>query len=214
VITHLMLTLEGREQRVAIDALFEGLPRRRWRGTAVTVWLSGALARPFLFGPIAGLKGWREAHEAATIMAPSACGLQGPCQVALEADPSRGAVLCTAAERSLLDALREAAKQRALRLAHVRPAWALLGDSDSAAADRMLCVRDVDALTVLAKIDGGWVMAATYSPAPAAAGPLLRRLQASTALTGERVALTEVLPPQSGQVPSLRLAEVVAEPVA
>lgn len=162
------------------------------------VWLSGALARPFVFGPIAGLKGWREAHDAAAAAAPTACGLQGPCASALEADPSAGPALAIAVELWLLDSIRAAASARRLRIASIRPAWARATESHgqgSDASDSMLCCREPAALTVLASRAGTWTFAATYAPAPSAEEQerLLHRLQASLGFDAEHMMLSELV---------------------
>jgi hypothetical protein len=178
----------------ALDALMGGVsaPRRTWKKPSVNVWLSGALARPFLFGPVTGLKGWREAHEAAAAMAPAACGVQAPCVAFLEAEPSASAVLGTAVEMSVLDRLYAAAIVRGLRVASVRPAWALATEARAAEErgapnDTLLCCREHDSVTVLASRESRLAFVATYAPAPTLDEQerLLSRLQASLGFTAD-----------------------------
>jgi hypothetical protein len=197
---HLYVTPSDVEAGASMEALMDGLAARArtWWRTPVQVCLSGALARPFVFGPVAGLKGWREAHEAAAAAAPTACGLQGPCAAALEADPSAGPALAIAVELSVLDSIHAAAGARRLRIASIRPAWARATESrgqGAAAGDSMLCCREPAALTVMASRAGNWTFAATYAPAPSAKEQerLLRRLQASLGIGAEHMMLNELV---------------------
>jgi hypothetical protein len=160
------------------------------------VWLSGAIARPFLFGAVTGLEGWREAHDAAAVVAPAACGLQGPCVAYLEAEPSASAVLATAVDQSVVDGLHTAARSRGLRVASMQPAWArvIAAHGRGASADILLCCHERDSITVLASRAGRLVFAATYCPAPALDEQerLLSRLQASLGFAVEHTARARV----------------------
>jgi hypothetical protein len=208
--------LDGREPQAAVEAMFDRLPKkRRWWSTPVTVWLSGALARPFTFGPVAGLKGFKEAHDAAAAMAPTACGLEVPCVAYLEDDPSRGVVLATAVERSLLDTLEQVANVRRLRVAHVRPVWAVLSDH-AAAEEGLRCCRDCDALTVLARHRGVWSFAAAYAPAPdgVAARSLLQRLEASAGVDAHQTTVAAIEVPAPGQMPRAQVLALGIEALA
>jgi hypothetical protein len=208
--THLTLSLEGRDPAAAIDALMRSRQEsgRRWWKRPVHVWLSGALARPFLFGPVSGLKGWREACAAAAALAPAACGLSGPCEVFLETDPADGPVLATAVEQSLLDALHAHARVARLRVASIRPVWARAVDDAAFEKEQalLLCGRDADALTVLAFRGKQVTFAATYAPAPDAANSLLllRRLRASTGLGVDQVLAAEVRASLAQGLPEVR----------
>lgn len=196
---HLYVTQGELDAGAAIDVSMDGLAatRRAWRPRPLHVWLSGALARPFVFGPVAGLKGWREAHEAAAAAAPMTCGLQGPCAAVLEADPSAQPALGTAVEVSLLDSIHGAARARGLRVVSIRPAWANATESPGrvgSASDQMLCCREPTALTVMALRAGRWTFAATYTPSPSAGEEerLLNRLQASLGIGAGCVALAAI----------------------
>jgi hypothetical protein len=196
---HLYVTQGEFDAGAAIEALMDGLAvtRRAWWPRPLHVWLSGALARPFVFGPVAGLRGWREAHGAAAAAAPMACGLQGPCAAMLEADPSTQPVLGTAVELSLLNSIYIAVRARRLRVVSIRPAWARATESPGragSASDQMLCCREPEALTVMALRSGRWTFAATYTPAPSAEEEerLLNRLQASLGIDAGCVALAAI----------------------
>jgi hypothetical protein len=206
---HLYVTPRDIEAGANIEALMDGLAARTraWWRTPVQVWLSGALARPFVFGPVAGLKGWREAHDATAAAASIACGLQGPCSAVLEADPSVGPALAIAVELAVLDNIHAAAGARHLRIASIRPAWARATESrgrGGGAGDSMMCCREPAALTVMASRAGNWTFAATYAPAPSAEEQerLMHRLQASLGIGAEHMMLNELVA-QGKDVPPL-----------
>jgi hypothetical protein len=219
VTLHLYLSDNGFAIDDVLDTLNAGgaVPRRTVMARPLHVWLSGAFARPFSFGPVTGLKGWREAHEAAAVVAPAACGLQGPCVSYLEAEPSASAVLATAVEQSVVDGLRVAARARGLRVASMRPAWgrAIAAHGRGASADILLCCREHDSTTVLASRAGRLVFAATYSPAPTLDEQerLLSRLQASLGFAVENTARASVTAVSGGVAlpPQVRWSEQKAE---
>jgi hypothetical protein len=165
--------------------------RAIWQRKTAHVWVSGALARPFIFGPVTGLKGWREAHQAAAAAAPAACGLAGPCTVVLEADPSAGPVLATAMDVQALRGIESAAHARGLRMASIRPAWTLATELRGlgATGNVMLGCREHGALTVLCWRDGAWMFAATSAPVPTAdqQQQLMGRLHVSLGLNADDI---------------------------
>ena len=124
--TDILVTLEGRSLRGAVEqCLRTALERNPAGAQQVCVWLSGALARPFMFGPVAGLRGWREAHRAAEAAASAAGEFDGPCTVFLEGDPGLQTVLATAVARDTFDSVYEIAtslrvRVRSIRLARLR----------------------------------------------------------------------------------------------
>lgn len=163
-----------------------GGPRRKlWRPRA-RVWLSGALARPFKFGPVSGLRGWAEAQQAAAAVAPVECGLTGPCVAWVETDPATAPAMATAADVALIDAIERATAEAELRIVSIRPAWALATEraGRELGRDALLAIRDADALTMLGWVDARASFAATYAPAPAeeARGALLQRVQVSVGI--------------------------------
>ena len=149
----------------------------RWRKASVALWLSGGLARPFLCGPVAGLAGWDEAEAMANAMAIDATGFDVPCRVRLEDWPGDAAVLGTAVDASVAQAVVEVARVRRLAWASVRPRWAGLLNETLArhASVSLIACAEEDALTILGGTTnvqdgtaGDFELAATYSPAPAA----------------------------------------------
>ena len=146
---------------------------RPWRKARADLWLSGGLARPFLFGPVAGIKGWQEAEVVAAAAAPEWTGLAGPCRVHLEAWPGEASTVCTALDASLSDAIESTARACRITWRNVRPRWAValdaaLGKRPSTA---LFAVSEEDAFTLLCESTSsspaspGMSVAATYSPA-------------------------------------------------
>ena len=169
--TAVLLSLQGRKLQDAIEqslrGAIAGTPGRR---RALSVWLSGTLARPFLFGPVRGLNGWAEAQQAAQGAASQACGIEGPCRVVLEGDPAERAVIATAVQQEAIESIYRLAAQLRVRIKSIRPAWAEAIDAAPAAlrgASVMVC-RDADSLTLLGLRDGRYDLASTYAPRPAA----------------------------------------------
>lgn len=142
--------------------------RKRWRTPRASVWLSGALARPFMIGPVGGLKSWAEAQAFAHATAPTACGLIKPAPPALSGWPQARPVLAIATEQQLLDELNRIASACQVRLAAVRPWWALACNlvCRQAGDAAGLIVREDDALTVLAAADSRWTAASWCAPEP------------------------------------------------
>lgn len=212
---NLHLTLDGHDPAAAIEAMLQGaalLSTRRWWRRPVQIWLSGALARPYVFGPVAGLQGWTEVHEAAAALAPAACGLIGPCAACVETDPRTHSALATAVEASLLEALYAAARQRKLHIASIRPWWVRATERHARLeeSDLLLCCRDPDAMTVVAARARQIVFAATYAPTPSEEDVthLLRRLRASLGLAEEATAVAELERPTGHTLPALRWADL------
>lgn len=188
--TAVLVSLEGRSLDEAIErclgAALTAVPARK---PALSVWLSGALARPFVFGPVQGLRGWHETHQAAATLATQLCGIDGPCRVVLEGDPSAHTVLGTAVQEATLDALYRAAATLRVRLRSIRPAWAEAMTSTALASTSLLACRDADSLTLLGLHANHYDLASTYAPRPSAAetGSLLRRLQLARDLAPQKM---------------------------
>lgn len=135
----------------------------------VRLWLSGELARPFLFGPVAGLRRWAEVERVLEAAAPDATGLDGPCKVWIDGDPTRQACVAVAVPAALVEALAAARREKRLAVVSVRPWWsvalnAVLASEPSA---ELVMIDDHDALTVLQGGSGRYVAAATGWPHPA-----------------------------------------------
>jgi hypothetical protein len=144
--------------------------RKLRRRPAVRIWLSGGLARPFLVGPIAGLRRWHEAMALASAAASEATGLTESCRTVLEGWPGDRAALAIAAPTPLLERIDQETRRLRLSVQSIRPWWCRLVESASspAAAGETLAIEDSDALTILREHAGQFVLARTYSPRPAA----------------------------------------------
>ena len=179
-----LVSLQGRSLEDAVEQCLRGAAAdASTHGRALSVWLSGALARPFLFGPVSGLRGWNEGHEAAQSTASHACGIDGPCRVVLESDPSAQAVVATAVQEETLHAIYRVAAALRLRIKSIRPAWAEAIDAaPRASRDASLLVcRDVDSLTLLGLNGNRYELASTYAPQPGVVevDSLLQRMRLS-----------------------------------
>lgn len=143
----------------------------RWRPRArVKVWLSGALARPFLLAPLEGLTKRREALALAQANAAEATGLAPDCVVWLGAWRAQRGGLAVALQPGLIEALLECERALPLRVSAMEPwwNWALTRRLALGIADELLAVDEEDAVTLLAR-EGGWLGAAqTLVPRPPA----------------------------------------------
>jgi hypothetical protein len=144
--------------------------RRLHRPPALRIWLSGGLARPFLVGPVAGLRRWHEAMALASAAAPEATGLTGSCRTVLEGWPGDRAALAIAVPTPLLERIDQEARRLRQSVQSIRPWWCRMVESASApaAAGETLAIEDSDALTILREQAGQFVLARTYSPRPSA----------------------------------------------
>ena len=143
--------------------------RARIAKPRVRVWLSGALARPFLCGPVDGLKRWGEAVAFAEASAAAATGLADACSVELEDWPAPQAALAVAVTAATMQALHGAALSQGIVLRSVRPWWTVALSqalTESAGAVRMVAVSDIDSLTLLGGDAGRFDIASAYVPAP------------------------------------------------
>jgi hypothetical protein len=183
-------------------------------GGTAHIWLSGVLARPFVFGPVEGLDGWRESALAAAAMAPSACGLADPCEVELESDPAIAPALCTAIESALLDRLRSLAARHKLRIASLRPVWAgAVGSGDALhLPSALMCCHERDVTTILAFRSGHAVFAGIY-PATVSYDEQATVDRLSASLSMGKEALRHVWIDDAGHeaAPTLRRAAVPQE---
>ena len=145
-----------------------GTDGNRRPGRRVRLWLSGALARPFMFGPVAGLRRWAEANDVAASMASDATGLIGPCAIWLDDWRPDAPCLAVAMNRSLLDAIETSAAEHGLRIASIRPWWtAVLGAAlQTPEAPRCLTIEDSDALVLLSGSELMFGTAVAYAPRP------------------------------------------------
>lgn len=143
----------------------------RWRRRPrLRVWLSGALARPFVIEAVAGLKSSVEAHALATAMARDATGLEGECEVWLSALPRDQRALAVAMSVQLRQAIVSAARQARVTLACIRPWWAraLNETLTQSPAVELFAAEDSDSVVVIGAEGQAWSAAAAYAPKPAA----------------------------------------------
>lgn len=146
----------------------ESLAPAKWRKRRVQVLLSGALARPFMMSPVAGLRSWREAAQVGSSLAPDATGLAGPCEVWHGDWRPDAASLVVAIDAELRQLIESTARQARVRLAVLRPWWsaALRQASQRSPSTRFLAVEDTDSLTVLCGDDESFSSATSYAPCP------------------------------------------------
>lgn len=141
------------------------------RPRTLHLWLSGAYARPFVAGPLAGLRHWHEAQTVLAAMAPDATGLEGPCAVWAAGPVHREPNVVVAVPLALLHGLHQQAKAQSLRLRSVRPWWSAAFNASLVAAPeaQLWVLDDGEALTSLQGQGGTCRHAATQWPAPDAA---------------------------------------------
>jgi hypothetical protein len=180
----------------------------RWRWTRADLWLSGGLARPFLCGPLAGLKSWREAEAFAVAVAPEATGLEGPCRVQLEDWPGDVSAIGTALDAVLAEAMDAVANSCRISWRSIRPRWAAALDDILAQrlSTALVAVAEEDALTLLCgsttavASPRGLELASTYAPAPdpAQTTALWHRLMLSHDVPADDAWLVHLAVPEEG----------------
>lgn len=161
------------------------------------VQLSGALARPFVFEAVKGLKTSREAHAVAATLAPEATGLTGPCSVWLDEWVSGQRCVAVAVETSLRDGIEWVAREHGLRIKAMRPWWSLAMGTATAQLEtalRLLVVEDTDSLTVLTSTAGSYTTLASYAPRPDAAykRAVVTRAAMTAGVAPEEIALVSM----------------------
>jgi hypothetical protein len=215
---HLYLADDGHNAAAALEAMLAKAAergRRAWWPEPLHIWLSGGLARPFVFGPVVGLNGWREAQEAAQALASAASGIAAPCTARVETDPTSTRALATAVSTALIDGVYDATRTRKLRLASVRPWWARVTEDARLAQnnDLLLCCRDEAVLTALAWRGQEVVFAATY---PTSSGThddatLIRRLQSSLGIADDNVAIARSVEREGAGTQAYKLEMFLSE---
>lgn len=189
--------LASRQQGLSEDAL-DGLFQRavqevpgRLARRSARVWLSGAIARPFVFGPLEGLKRWNEVLALARARAADATGLAEPCEVTVEDWPAPRATLAVAVEAWLPVTLETVAKRHGIRLSSIRPWWAAAAEHLRAKHKdgKLTALVDTDALIALAWQGDAVASASAYVPLPETeeAGALLTRLALTHGIAADRV---------------------------
>lgn len=163
---------------VGLSDLLKGVAgtRRMWPAPRVRLWLSGGLARPFVFEPPVGLKNAAELLKLARARAAQASGLTPPCEVCLSDTTVGHRQLAVVLNGDLHQALVAVASKTGARLISVQPWWArvqykVLREQPELQA---LTVVDTDSVTMLAATQSEWVAAQSYVPTPE--GPQLQAL--------------------------------------
>jgi hypothetical protein len=149
--------------------LLQAARQRRWfERKSVRVWLSAALARPFVVGPVAGLRSVSEAQEIARAAAGAATGIAGPWAVQLEGMPTLAPTLATAVAQSVIDQIQTVLKAHGFTMMSLRPRWAraldarLMQRSDAA----LVAVDEPDGVTLLGASGSTPTVAMTLQPRP------------------------------------------------
>lgn len=217
-----VVVLEGTGGPIeALDGFLERVLKEvpaRWTRPSARVWLSGALARPFIFGPVEGLKRWHEVLALAKTRAADATGIVEGCEVTVEDWPALHSTLAVAVGSSLLDALESGAQRVGVRLKSIRPWWAmaaehLLGARNDGA---LTAITDPDSLVVLTSQGGRVDAANAYLPRPAGheADALLARVALTSGIATEaihRMAFDGTVQAGSAELPFGALQQGAAE---
>lgn len=144
-------------------------PKRPVRRRVLNVQLSGGLARPFVFGPVKGLKSFDEASRLAARLAPEATGLVSPCAVWLDDWAPGKACVAVAMGSDMRDQIEKTARENRARIASLQPWWNVaLASAQPKLGDgvRLLAIEDTDALTVLTRGDDDYAALSTHAPRP------------------------------------------------
>lgn len=183
------------QQHASVEAGLASLFQRaaevstgRWgRKAPVRIWLSGGLARPFICGPVQGLKRWTEVVALAEAAAADLTGLAEPCTVHVESWPSPHPALAVAIGLSMRNAIESAARDHGHRISSMRPWWTLALNQvlSTGGETRMVAVSDGDAMTLVGGDDAHFTKASSYLPVPSAeqANALLLRIALSAGET-------------------------------
>jgi hypothetical protein len=171
---------------------------RRRRRPHVRLWVSGALARPWLVPPVAGMQHRREAYEVAQSLVADATGLDTPCVLWLAAWTAGRRCAAVAMEQPTLEVIESAARQSGVHVDGIRPWWSAALEQALRSRDhplqlptahtpdslQWLAVDDLESVTVLGGPPGEIVYANTYMPGmdSAALGATLARLRVSYSL--------------------------------
>lgn len=180
----------------ACSAAVAQVPRsrrlHRWlRRPEVRIWLSGAIARPFVIEWPDGLKGSEERLRLAKSMVAVATGLETPCAVWLSERAGSTPSLAVALDAQLPDTLSQAAARQGLVASSIRPWWSKVLQLEVQQSSQLdlLVVEDEDSLTVLGSQSNRWILADSYVPASLGqhCEALIARRTLSMGLASDRV---------------------------
>jgi hypothetical protein len=172
--------------------LNQEVKRTRWyqRKQSVCIWLSGALARPFVLNPMPGLKTWTEAMAVAQSLAAEQTGLIAPTVVWLDAWKPQQVCMAVAADAQVLNKVHELTAEHGCKLCGLRPWWSAALSSAMAGERKpaLLAVEeDGESLTLLAGEEGTWSLAKSISPMTTHATAVVQRAMFNTGVTADRV---------------------------
>lgn len=130
------------------------------------IWLSGALARPFVLPPLAGLKTCAEAVRVAQAKASDATGLPGDSTVWLDRWKPGQACVAVAMQRELSEALLALKRANGFAVKQIRPWWSAvqhaIASMPAMGQPEMLAIRESDSLVCLGA-NGGNSWAQSYA---------------------------------------------------
>jgi hypothetical protein len=179
VATQGVWVLRGDETGLAVQAgLDEALPRfEAWLhqqpAIALRVWLSGALCRPFLVPPVAGVRSSQDLAVIAQAQAATQSGVPAPCAVWLEALRPNEAIVAAAMPQALRERCLGWAgtgAASATRVLSLRPWWsaapaAAIEQGRARGAGRhALLVRDPDSVVFLMGEGARFSQASAFAP--------------------------------------------------
>lgn len=143
----------------------------RWRRRPLRLWLSSALARPFLMQPVQGLEPG-ELQALAQAQAKDSAGFDEACAVWVESSPApRAPHVGVAMPAALRKELLAVARDSGAVLRSLRPWWAHALDAalhEAKAPVAAFTATDTDGLVLLAEREGRWALSESVTPAPAA----------------------------------------------
>lgn len=198
--------LSGEQVWEALVELLEpACQPRRWyaRKPSVSVWLSGAWARPFLLSPVPGLKTWTEAMSVAQSMVAEQAGLTVPSVVWLDAWKVEQACMAVAAEEQVLDRLHALAAEQGWSPRSVRPWWAAALNAAVAGQHKpaLLSVEEEgESLTLLAGAEGAWSVVKSVVPVPEQAAAMVQRAMLNAGVGADQVLKARLGSTEAGAV--------------
>jgi hypothetical protein len=182
------------------EALWEALTRllapagpvRPWyaRRPALSVWLSGAWARPFVLDPVPGLKTRDEADAVAQSLAAERLGLARTQVVWLDAWHPERACMAVAADTQMLHRLHALATEQEWRLRGVRPWWSAALNSALAAERKPALLsleEEGEAMTLLAGAAGEWSLVKSVVPMPSQAAAIVQRAKLHASVATDQI---------------------------
>lgn len=107
------------------------------------VWMSGALARPFVIHSESGAQSYKERQMIGEVLARQSGAFAGDPQVWIEPFRYHSSGLCVATDSSLLQQLHDTARATGLSLGSVRPAWNPVLDAQQMPASHVSAMKRI-----------------------------------------------------------------------